>query len=155
MPLLQKGSDGSGASWEQMKTNFPDLEVGKWPLNPSTKKKCCKKVHRLVYLPSEIEVVDSGSSDCVHEHFADLLLVKSCSLPLWVNYFQFCFSSLKEICTNKYTNPKFFPCQTTSQTFYIGIDVVPYQIFLKWFQFEKSNTPEKRKKTMKKKLPSM
>ena len=108
VPLLQEGSDGSGASWEQMKTNFPDLEVGKWPLNPSTKKKCCKKVHRLVYLPSEIEVVDSGSSDCVHEHFADLLLVKSCSLPLWVNYFQFCFSSLKEICTNKYTNPKFF-----------------------------------------------
>ena len=149
MPLLQEGSDGSGASWEQMKTNFPDLEVGKWPLSPSRKKRCCKKVHRLVYLPSKIEVVDSGS---VHENFADLL-VKSCSLLLWVNYFQFCFSSLKEIQTNIQIQ-SFFPCQTTSQTSYIGIDVVQYQILLKWFQFEKSNTPQKEKKTMKK-LPSM
>ena len=98
VPILQEGSDGSGASWEQMKTNFPDLEVGKWPLNPSTKKKCCKKVHRPVYLLLEIEVVDSGS-DCVHEHFFDLL-VQFCSLLLLVNYFQFCFSSLKEIQTN-------------------------------------------------------
>ena len=123
MPLLQKGSDGSGASWEQMKTNFPDLEVGKWPLNPSTKKKCCKKVHRLVYLPSEIEVVDSGSSDCVHEHFADLLLVKSCSLPLWVNYFQFCFSSLKEIGMYKqiYKSKVFFLAKQLHKLFSLGL----------------------------------